>query len=73
MSPLIDTRTGLPADRVEVQFPEGVDVRRAVVGHNSVTFYDAEGREALVVDRPAHPGAGLALDLISDAAAAGSR
>lgn len=47
------------ADEVYVRLPEGLDVRTIVVAHGSVSFYDAEDRESLLIQRGSYPGAGM--------------
>jgi hypothetical protein len=57
---------GNQVDQVEISFPVGVTITRAVVRNTSVSFFaDAEGGEpAFVVERDlSHPGAGLAFDV----------
>jgi hypothetical protein len=53
------SQDGSPASEVEVTIPFGVAVVLVKVRHLEVSFYDVEGREAFLVQRLAHPGAGL--------------
>lgn len=61
--PTYDTRTGEPAKQVVIEIPKGLEIRSIAVRHDEVSFVDALGREAVLVSRPTHPGAGLAVDL----------
>ncbi|HEY2201929.1 MAG TPA: hypothetical protein VGH56_08570 [Solirubrobacteraceae bacterium] len=60
--PLRD-QDGSPTNSVGVVIPDGVTIVRIEVRHAQISFYDAEGREALLVQRHEYPGAGLALQL----------
>lgn len=60
--PLYD-QDGRQVDQIEVVFQAGILVVRALVQHDMVSlFVEDEDEPALVIDRPKHPGAGLALD-----------
>lgn len=55
--PTFDAHTGERADAVGVSVE--VDVRGVIVRHAEVSLLDAYGREAILIQRPTHPGAGL--------------
>lgn len=61
---------GVERDEIALALPDGLDVRRIVVRHAAVSFFDSEGRESVLVDRPTHPGAGLSVQIADHVAAA---
>jgi hypothetical protein len=48
-----------PADEATIELPGGLDVRSIRVRWGEVSLFDADGREAVLIARGTHPGAGF--------------